>query len=168
MVLHGTRRRAELIAFSGAHSGSDAVVYLPDEGIVFMSDLLFIGYHPYIADGDPDRWLRVLRSILDGTAGMPDASRFVPGHGPAGTRADLEQLVSYLEASQRIARELALAGNGTQADPSSAPIPEAFANWMLPRFFYANLNFLLRKNKTQDAPVPITGRASNSYRPWTS
>jgi glyoxylase-like metal-dependent hydrolase (beta-lactamase superfamily II) len=63
MAIHGSQRRVEIMEFRGAHTGSDAVVYLPDDGIVFMSDLLFIGVHPYLGDGNPDRWVDVLRSI---------------------------------------------------------------------------------------------------------
>lgn len=143
MVLYGSRRRAELVAFAGAHTVSDTVVYLPDDGIVFMSDLLFVGFHPYLADGNPDRWLEVLRSILDGTAGIQTASRFVPGHGPTGTLADLQRLADYIRDCQQIAQALAAEGNAGQAEVDSIPIPEAFAGLLLPRFFHANLHFLL-------------------------
>ncbi len=165
MVLYGSKRRVELIAFADAHSGSDTVVYLPDDGILFMSDLLFIGFHPYVADGDPDGWLRVLRSIRDGTAGAPNVRRFVPGHGPTGTQADLEQLESYIETSQQIARQLATDGKSSEADAATAPIPDAYADWMLPRFFYANLSFLLRQYKGEKEPALAAGRVSNSFRP---
>jgi len=145
MVLHGSRRRAELVAFSGAHTGSDVVVYLPDDGIVFMSDLLFVDCHPYLGDGNPDPWLKALRSILDGTAGIQNASRFVPGHGPIGTAADLQRLVGYIQACQQIAQTLAAEGRISEADVAATPIPAAYANWIVPRFFYANLSFLLDK-----------------------
>ncbi len=167
MTLHGSRRRAELIAFSGAHTGSDTLVHLPDDGIVLMSDLLFIGFHPYMADGDPDRLLVVLRSILDDSGGMQSASRFVPGHGPVGTRADVEQMIVYVQECQRIARELAAAGKASPEEVASTPIPEPFTNWTLPRFFYANLGFLLKKYSSNGRePAKAEPRfASNSFRP---
>ncbi len=161
MTLYGSRRRAELVAFAGAHTGSDTVVYLPEDGIVFMSDLLFIGYHPYMADGDPDIWLGVLRSVLEDTAGMSNAARVVPGHGPAGTRADLEHLSEYIRTSQEIARELPLDGKSGAADIASTPIPTAYADWLLTRFFYANLGFLVRKHGGQPESALPTGRFSN-------
>ncbi len=145
MVLHGTRRRAELIAFSGAHTGNDAVVYLPDDGIVFMSDLLFVDCHPYLGDGNPERWLEALQSIQDGTAGIQNISRFVPGHGPTGTSADLQRLADYIQNCQQIARALAAEGKTGEASVASIAIPAAFAGWIVPRFFYANVSFLLGK-----------------------
>lgn len=145
MGLYGSRRRAELIAFSGAHSGSDTVVYLPYDGIVFMSDLLFVGFHPYLGDGSPDRWLEVLHSILDGTAGIENTERFVPGHGPTGTRTDLERLADYIYDCQHIAQRLVDEGKTSQSDVASTPIPAAYADWTMPSFFYANLRFLIEK-----------------------
>ena len=147
LLLHGSRRQAELIAFTGAHTGSDAVIYLPEDGVVFMSDLLFVGFHPYLGDGNPERWLEVLRSILDGTAGIPPASRFVPGHGPVGTAAHLQDLVDYIQDCQQIARSLREQGKTTSEDVNSTPIPAAYAGWVMPRFFYANLSFLLEKSR---------------------
>lgn len=44
--LQGTRRSAELISYDGAHSGSDAILYLPEDRVVFMGDLLFVDCHP--------------------------------------------------------------------------------------------------------------------------
>ncbi len=143
LVLHGSQRRVELIEFHGAHTGSDTVVWLPDEHILFMSDLLFVRFHPYIGDGNPERVLEVLRSLVDGTAGIEGVQRYVPGHGPAGTAGDLQVLADYVREMQRMAGELAARG-AAQADAASAPIPTAYAGWGLPRFFHANLNFLLK------------------------
>ena len=143
LVLHGSRRQVELIAFADAHTGSDTLVYLPAEGIVFMSDLLFVAFHPYVGDGNPSHWLEVLRAIGDGTAGTPNATCLVPGHGPTGTRADLQRLAEYIQACQQIARTLAAEGKTSPADIAATAIPEAYAGWALPRFFYANLSSLL-------------------------
>jgi cyclase len=163
MVLHGSRRRVEIMEFRGAHTGSDAVVYLPDDGIVFMSDLLFIGVHPYLGDGNPDRWVDVLRSIAAGSAGIEVASRFVPGHGPAGTVTDLEQVVDYIKQCQHIARALAAEGRTKEEDILSTPVPGDFANWKLARFFQANLRFLLEKyQKAENAQEPA-GRAVSRF-----
>ncbi len=167
LVLYGSRRRAELISFSDAHTGSDTLVYLPDDGIVFMSDLLFVGFHPYMGDGNPDGCIRVLRSIMDGSAGIPGTSCFVPGHGPAARLADLQGLVDYIQASQELARHLVAAGKTSQADIESTPIPEAYARWTMPRFFHANLRFLVEQYQNEGRPSePVKHRPlSNSFRP---
>jgi cyclase len=145
LSLHGSHTRAELVEFSGAHTGSDLVVFIPEERVLFMSDLLFVNFHPYLADGNPERWLEVLQTILGNPDGLGSAERFVPGHGPVGTRADVQRLADYIQDCQRIARELAEKGQVSDTDVETVAIPEAYKEWVMPRFFYSNLKFLLQK-----------------------
>ncbi len=165
IVLHGSRRRVELIEFMGGHTGSDSIVYLPDDGIVFMSDLLFIGFHPYGADGSPSQLLNILRSITDGSAGVPTSARFVPGHGPIGSVEDVFQLIDYIEQSQQLARQLVAEGKTSPSDIAATPIPADYVNWTLPRFFYANLQFLVNKYKNGEPAQVTDKRESHSFRP---
>jgi cyclase len=141
LTLRGSQRRAQLLAFDGVHTGSDTVVYLPEDGIVFMSDLLFAGFHPYLGDGNPDRWLELLQSVMDGSAEFSNATRFVPGHGPVASKDDVQLLVDYIKDCKDIAQRLGEAG---AQDVSREPVPQKYAAWGLARFFPANLNFLLQ------------------------
>lgn len=52
--LHRGGRTIELLDVGRGHTGSDVVLHLPDEGIAFTSDLLFVERHPYLASGHPD------------------------------------------------------------------------------------------------------------------
>lgn len=167
MILYGSRRRVELVEFSGAHTESDTVVYLPDDGIIFMSDLLFIGHHGYLGDGNPDRWQEVLRSILDGTAGIQTVDRFVPGHGMTGTQADMQRFTDYIHDCQQIAQSLAAESKISQVEASSINIPQAYANWSMPIFFHANLRFLFEQYKSiaEGSGLNKSKPASNSFRP---
>jgi cyclase len=45
LAFHGKGRMAEVIDFVEGHTKSDAVLFLPQEGIAFMSDLLFIEHY---------------------------------------------------------------------------------------------------------------------------
>ena len=42
MTFEGTKRSATLITFEGGHCGSDTILHLPEDGIVFMADLLLL------------------------------------------------------------------------------------------------------------------------------
>jgi len=63
MTFIGSQRRAELISDGGGHSPSDAYLYLPDSGIVFIADLIFVGFHAFISDGNPDEIIRLLDDV---------------------------------------------------------------------------------------------------------
>jgi glyoxylase-like metal-dependent hydrolase (beta-lactamase superfamily II) len=140
LQIHGTAGEAHLISFSGAHTGSDTLLYLPQQGVVFMSDLLFIGYHPYLADGNPYQWLKVLHEVR-----QIDADYFVPGHGPVGTRADLDRLIAYIEHCIETSHMMVREGMGSDDYIELLTIPEEYAGWQMPDYYYANLRFLCRR-----------------------
>jgi len=140
-TLHGDRRCAELITFAGGHTGSDTVLFLPQDGVVFASDLLFVGFHPYLGDGEPERLVDAL-----GQMGAWAASTFVPGHGPVGGREDVEQLAAYVERLLDLGATLvAERGTGYADGLESVPVPESFQSWRLGRFFRANLRHVCER-----------------------
>jgi len=136
----GRRRSADFVSLGSGHTPDDAVLVLPDDGVVFCGDLLFVAAHPYLADGDPNGWLRAL-GVLKGFG----AARYVPGHGPVGTAADLDALSAHIAGLQATAEGLHRAG--VLASDLGDPHPEdAAATWEFAFPFYrANLRFLLRR-----------------------
>lgn len=140
LEIHGSSRTAELITFEGAHTESDTVLYLPEEGIVFMSDLLFVGCHPYLADGDPLQLLKALKEL-----DRFDAACFVPGHGPVGTSADLKLLIEYVEACLDTAQNLVKEGSASEDTIAGLKVTERYSHWKLSQFFQANIRFLCQR-----------------------
>ena len=145
MEIHGGGRKAELFASDNAHTGNDAILYLPQDGIVFMSDLLFVGCHPYLADGDPLGLLSALREIE-----KLDAAQFVPGHGSVGTRDDLVLMIEYVEHCLQLAQELRKAGGTSEEKIAALEVPEPYHVWRFPKFFQMNMQFLVRRSNETD------------------
>ncbi|MFJ7183865.1 MBL fold metallo-hydrolase [Lysinibacillus xylanilyticus] len=46
LTIQGTKRSAKLFTLGGGHSFCDAMLYIPDEKVIFMGDLLFVNCHP--------------------------------------------------------------------------------------------------------------------------
>jgi cyclase len=143
LAFHGKDRSAELIAFAGGHTESDAVLFLPQEGIAFMSDLLFIEHQPYLGGGDPDRLLQ----ILDQVAAL-DPQVLVPGHGPVGTPAALQGMKQYIRTLDGLAREMVAAGE-PEANVDHMPMPEPYGDWLFAAFFPGNMHFLYQRQQRQ-------------------
>ena len=83
--------QVEFIHHCHAHTPGDAVVYLPDHGIVFCGDVLFLYSTPVAQDGSIRGWLRFLEFLLD----LP-AQTYIPGHGPVTDRQGVLLCYEYL------------------------------------------------------------------------
>jgi glyoxylase-like metal-dependent hydrolase (beta-lactamase superfamily II) len=84
--------RAKAITFGGGHTLSDAVLWLPEERILFAADLVVHG-HPWIGDGDPKAWPGILARLA-----ALEPETVVPGHGPVSGPEAIAFVRAYLDA----------------------------------------------------------------------
>jgi cyclase len=140
LAFHSTDRTAELIDFAGGHTESDIVLFLPQEGIAFMSDLLFIGHQPYLGGGDPDRLVHILEAVSDLAPKL-----LVPGHGPVGTAESLTVMKQYVQTLDGLARKMVDDGEAEESIEAMA-IPEPFDDWLFASFFRGNMQFLYQRH----------------------
>ncbi len=84
-------RPVELIEVGPAHTAGDVLVHLPDDGVIFTGDILFIEGTPIVWDGPIANWEAACDRIL-----ALDCSAIVPGHGPLTDRAGVEAVRDYL------------------------------------------------------------------------
>jgi glyoxylase-like metal-dependent hydrolase (beta-lactamase superfamily II) len=147
LTICGSQRSAELIVFTGAHSASDSVLWLPDDRIVFMSDLLFVGCHPFLGEANPEGLLAALEAVAD-----LNPETLVPGHGPSGTMKDLELMMRYVRDVDQLARGLLDQSAGADTH-LAVTVPEPYAGWDLARYFLINLQAL---SERQDQGVGVS------------
>lgn len=140
LEIHDSRRSARLISFDDAHTGHDTILHLPEDGIVFMSDLLFVNCHPYLGDGDAHGLLDALAKIS-----RLDATRFVAGHGPVGTPTDLKRQIDYVEHCLDAAHTLRDRGIAPGESPGDLEVPREYRGWLYPNFYKANIQFLCER-----------------------
>jgi glyoxylase-like metal-dependent hydrolase (beta-lactamase superfamily II) len=125
-----------LIPFEGGHTESDAVLWLPQEGIVFMSDLLFIGHQPNLAGGDSNSLLRSLVFVSE-----LEPRLLVPGHGPVVLPAGISQMRGYMQTLDGLAHKLVEDGDAEETI-DTMPIPEPCDTWLFASFFPVNMHYL--------------------------
>ncbi len=140
LSFHGAKRSAELISYCNCHTGNDAVLFLPEDGIVFMSDLLFVGIHPYLPHGNPANLVKTLKEILDFKA-----TRFVPGHGLVGGKPEINLNIDYVENCIETAQVLVGESKANKETISAMQVPERFKHWLAASFYQANLHFLCER-----------------------
>ena len=74
--------RLEMLHLGPAHTRADIVVVVPGEDVIFMGDLIESAGDPQFGPAsDVGSWPKVLDDALGAST---EATRFVPGHAPAG------------------------------------------------------------------------------------
>jgi glyoxylase-like metal-dependent hydrolase (beta-lactamase superfamily II) len=94
-------RRVELRYLGRGHTNGDIVVAVPDAAVLFAGDLLEAGATPWFGDGYPIDWPDTIERLLPLVDG-----RVVPGHGPVGDRAFVENQLAAFRAVAAVARRL--------------------------------------------------------------
>ncbi|MEH1017406.1 MBL fold metallo-hydrolase [Micromonospora sp. CPCC 206060] len=94
-------RRVELLRLGPAHTSGDAIAHVPDCGVLFAGDLLFIGRTPIMWADSLDDWIEACDRMI-----RLEPEIVVPGHGPVSdvdgilsARAYLAHVKSEVEKS---------------------------------------------------------------------
>ena len=146
--LEGTRRLQLLYQGSG-HTDGDVVLYLPSEKVVFTGDLFFNKAIPNVQDANMHAWISTLKEIQ-----KLDADKFVPGHGPVGTRKDLEAFLAYLEDLKSIVQTSVDRGDSLEQAIRDVQVPSRFATYSFPNFFPANVQKMYSELKALQTQNP--------------
>ena len=142
-------RRVELIAVGPAHTAGDAIVHVPDAGVVFTGDVLFIGGTPIVWAGPISNWLTACRRILE-----LDARVLVPGHGPVTDHSGVRDVMRYLQYVHDEARARFEAGMDAEAAADDIDTT-LFADWGDPERIVVNVATVYRDAESLQAEVAM-------------
>lgn len=108
------------------HTTSDLTMEVEDPSVVFGGDLVWNAMFPNYVDASP---LALAASVA--AIRHDRATRYVPGHGPVASLADLERYEAMLGEVESFARR-ALAAGTTPAEAARAfRLPESLGEWAL-------------------------------------
>jgi glyoxylase-like metal-dependent hydrolase (beta-lactamase superfamily II) len=105
MTLFLGGKEIQILYVGRAHTRGDSIIFIPQDRIVYLSELFFADQFLFINDGYGLDWLRALDAVE-----ALDADIFVPGHGPIppnprdtreGLRRFRQMLVDVRDAVQR-------------------------------------------------------------------
>lgn len=134
--INGPKRTIQFMTLGGGHTDSDALLYLPDERILFTGDLLVIRNHSGLQNGHPRTWLDILKKIR-----QLEPIQLVPGHGELGTIADISLMENYIRELMNMA-EKNWRGGGTAEDAAAMTPPAFIEGWANEESFAKNMKFL--------------------------
>jgi cyclase len=135
LELHGTQRTARAIGFAAGHTGSDTVLHLPEDGILFAGDLVLVDNIPWLGHGDPEAWLHRITDMEK----LEPVQKIVPGHGR------VSDATAFSKMRETLREMIALAEVPDQKTLEHVQVPEAWREWGLPSGFRGNLQFLFNR-----------------------
>ena len=101
----GGDRTVRLHEVGPAHTRGDVLVELPDAGVVFTGDILFVGGHPIVWAGPLANWVAACDRLL-----TMDVDTVVPGHGPIADKDAVRAERDYFVELERETRARHAAG----------------------------------------------------------
>ncbi len=117
------------------HTDGDAIVHFKTTNVVHMGDVFFNKNYPFIdtsSGGTPDGVVAAVDRVL---AATNDKTRYIPGHGPLASRADLVAYRAMLDTVWNRVRALAKEGKTLEqvvAAKPSAEFDAVFGGGFLP------------------------------------
>ena len=90
----------------GGHTPASIGVYLPQQRILFSSDVVVCGQHPFMGQANTKQWIEALEKIR-----AMDVKTIIPGHGPiCGIEATFA-MTEYLQHARERVRNFFLKGS---------------------------------------------------------
>ncbi|MGG2014141.1 MBL fold metallo-hydrolase [Bacillus sp. S10(2024)] len=130
VMFRGTKRSAKLFTLGGGHSLCDAMLYIPEDRVIFMGDLLFVDCHPtFFEESNPQRWIQILKEVE-----KMDIDIAIPGHGSVGTNINFLQVIDYIHNLTSIVQE--------KNEIETLQLPNDYKNWPSPQIYHQNIKTL--------------------------
>lgn len=137
-----------LLFLGNGHTDGDVVLFLPAEKIVFTGDLFFNAAIPNVQDSSVLEWMETLNELL-----KLEADRFVPGHGPVGTRVDVKEFLGYFDELKELVEPAVNRGDSI-GQVLDTPIPARYASYRFQNLFKQNLEKMYRELKARQPASP--------------
>ena len=109
------------------HSGTDIIVRVPDQNVVYTGDLLFSGFYPVCFDEKAT--ISVWRDTLKKFASFDKDTLFVPGHGQICGQEGIASIREVFDDIAEQAHKMYQAGVPTNEAQNRYAVPDKFKNF---------------------------------------
>jgi len=155
------QRPVALERLGPCHTAGDAIVHVPDAGVVFAGDLLFVGSTPILWHGPLENWIAAMDRLL-----ALDADAYVPGHGPLCGPDEIRELRAYWVWLEQAGREQHARGAGPlEAARRLVRDPEfvRWGDWIHPERIVLSLSTLFHGWGGHPPAPPTVARRAGAF-----
>jgi cyclase len=122
LSIEGSKRKVELYCLGGGHTPSDTFMYLPEEKIAFMGDLVTEELHVPIYN--PEDFSNILKKVKE-----MEIEVFVPGHGNTGDEELLDIVAGYVTFLIKKSKKALENKVSLESFTSDFETPSEYMNW---------------------------------------
>ena len=115
--------------FDPAHTDTDIYIHFHKANVLHVGDIWFNGMYPFIDEGTGGTIGGMIKAGEKALAVAGADTKIIPGHGPLGTRAQLQQFHDMLSAVHDKVAALKSAGSSEQEVIAKKPTAELDAAW---------------------------------------
>ncbi|QIS19461.1 fumarylacetoacetate hydrolase family protein [Nocardia terpenica] len=126
-------RQVRLLNLGPAHTAADSIAHIPDAGVLFAGDLLFIGCTPIVWTGPIANWITACDTMI-----ALDAPTIVPGHGPITDPDGIRNVRNYLSHISTQAEQSHRAGLPWREAAARIDLAE-YTHWLDPERCVVNI-----------------------------
>lgn len=126
--------------YKGGHKPDLTMLWLPEQKVLFPSDLVFEGRYPYMLGGsDVPTWISALRSLSEF-----EAEVIFPGHGTLCGQEVIDSLIDYMETSWKIVSAHIEKGHSLEEILADPVLPRP-AGWTREQLFEPNIRAIFEQ-----------------------
>lgn len=104
----------DLVHFSPAHTDTDIYIHFHKANVLHVADIWFNGMFPFIDEGTGGNIDGMIKASAGALALADSQTKIIPGHGPLGTKAQLQQFHDMLSAVREKVAALKATGASEQ------------------------------------------------------
>jgi cyclase len=134
LIIREQDYKIEIIFLGTGHTDGDTILYLPSAKIAFLGDLFFNRAIPNVQDGNILEWMKTLKKACE-----LEADKFVPGHGPVGSKRDLEDFLAYFEELKSLVESAVEEGHSTEWATREIKVPSKYTSYLFQNLFPSNV-----------------------------
>ncbi len=151
------RSEARILFLGMGHTDGDIVLLLASQKIAFVGDLFFNQAIPNVQDASILQWMKTIEEVL-----KLDADIFVPGHGPVGSRKDVEGFLDYFKELKSMVEPAVSRGDSMEQATKEIEMPAKYSSYRFQNFFPSNVQKMYAELKAmQLSSIP----AESSKKP---
>jgi glyoxylase-like metal-dependent hydrolase (beta-lactamase superfamily II) len=122
-------KHLRLLHFGAAHTDGDTVIFLEPANIVILGDIFSQPFYPIIDVNSGGSLQGIIAAVDQVLSAGNEQTRYVPGHGPLATRADLQAYRNMLATMQDRITGMVQAGKTVDQVVTEAPTKDFDAKW---------------------------------------